>query len=81
MPRGIPKDLTEHPVTATCWCGRVFRKRHPDQIHCSPWHRTLASYRRGNLKYLPPPPAPTPRKKPRPTPPANKEPPSPPEGF
>ena len=63
MPRGIPKALTDHPESAMCWCGKVFQKKHPDQIHCCKWHRSLASYYRRNLRAIPPPASPPSRKR------------------
>jgi hypothetical protein len=67
MPRGVANVLTENPVRATCWCGKSFDKKTENQIHCSRYHRNLASNLR---KYMPkiPPASPPQRKKERPTP-------------
>ena len=50
MPRGVSQALIDNPVRGTCWCGKSFDKKTEDHIHCSDYHRVLASNLR---KYLP----------------------------
>ena len=55
MPRGTPQHLRDNPEHGTCWCGKVFTKRSDNQLHCSAWHRNLASSLRHHLPKIPPP--------------------------
>jgi hypothetical protein len=64
MARGVAKHYLDNPVFLTCWCGRRFQQKADNQLHCSGYHRNLASSLR---KFMPkvPPPSPPQKKKPR----------------
>jgi hypothetical protein len=64
MARGVAQHWIDNPVFLVCWCGKRFQKLADNQLHCSDYHRNMASMIR---KYMPkvPPPSPPQRKKDR----------------
>lgn len=64
MARGVAQHWIDNPVFLRCWCGKEFQQLADNQLHCSDYHRNMASMIR---KYMPkvPPPSPPQRKKDR----------------